>query len=137
MPKRFLALCATGLLAACSPTQDLSTVKAAIGEFHTELNAGKIQPIYDSAGPELKSPGSSGDMLQFLGAVHRKLGAFQSGDVQTWNDSITGQGHLVTIGFAAKYDKGPADEQFVYRIGSDGHAQLAGYHINSTALIVN
>ena len=45
-------------------------------------------------------------------------------------------GHFVTVNYAATYARGAAEESFVYRI-DDGHAALAGYHVNSDALILN
>ena len=41
----------------------------------------------------------------------------------------------MTLQYATTFDGGDAAEQFVYRLG-DGKALLAGYHINSLALIV-
>jgi hypothetical protein len=135
--KRYLGLAAAGLLAsACSPAQDMSTVQADIASFHGQLNAAQFQPIYDRAAADMKSASSQRDFTKFLAAVHRKLGNFQSGQISSWNDSLTQQGHVVTIGYAAKYDQGPAQESFVYRIEGE-RAQLAGYHVNSMALIEN
>ena len=42
---------------------------------------------------------------------------------------------MVTINYQAQYEKGAASEQFVFRIDG-GKALLAGYNINSDALIL-
>jgi hypothetical protein len=53
-----------------------------------------------------------------------------------WNDNVTTGGHFVTVNYAANYARGTAQESFVYRLDGTS-AVLAGYHINSTALISN
>ncbi len=49
---------------------------------------------------------------------------------------MTTSGHYVAISYAAKYERGEAVENFVFAI-ADGKAGLAGYHVNSDALILN
>jgi hypothetical protein len=45
-------------------------------------------------------------------------------------------GQLLTITYAGKYDRGPADGSFVYRIAGD-QAAPAAFQINSNDLTVN
>jgi hypothetical protein len=132
--RKMAAVMACGLLAGCSMNKDIFAADAGISKFHQDLNAARFDEIYTESGAELSTTQAA--LIQFLSAVHRKLGNFQSGSSTSWNDNVTTTGHFVTIGYSAKYDRGGADENFVYRI--DGpRAILAGYHVNSTALVVN
>lgn len=136
MRKRVALLVAIGGLAGCSVGQDLPAANAEIGAFHRQLNAQNLPAMYAAASPELRSAWKYDDFAQLLSAVHRKLGNFQSGSTRVWNDNVNTSGHFITLAYIAKFERGAADESFVYRI--DGaKVALAGYHISSNALIVN
>ncbi len=136
MRKTVALLSAMSALAGCSLGQDLPAANAAVGVFHQKLNAQDFAAMYAAASPDLRNSWNYSDFVQLLSAIHRKLGNFQSGGARTWNDNVNTSGHFVSIAFSAKYERGAADESFVYRI--DGaKAALAGYHISSNALIVN
>jgi len=106
-------------------------------EFHRAVDSSAFDGIYAGSSRDLKASASSASLIQLLSAVHRKLGDFQSGKTVNWNDNVAlGNGRFVTIVYAARYARGDATENFLYRLDGD-HAALAGYHINSVALIVN
>ena len=137
MRKAVAGLAACLSLAGCSVTKDVPAAESAIGKFHQQLNAGSFDAVYAEAGAEMKgvdNPAAS--FNRFLSAIHRKLGAFQTGSSTSWKDNVTTTGHYVTIDYAARYERGAADENFVFRF-EGSRAILAGYHINSTALIIN
>ena len=136
MRKAWLVAMSSLGLAACSPTADLVQTDGAVAGFHNALNAGRFDPIYDGAAQDLKAAATRDKLNGLLTAVHRKLGAFKSGSRVGWNDNVTTGGHYVTVNYAANYERGHANEEFVFRI-SDGKAALAGYHVNSDALILN
>jgi hypothetical protein len=136
MRRTVAALAIAGALAGCSVGHDLPAVNAAVGVFHQELNAQDFDKIYSDAGPDFKNPTSPPDYTQLLSPIHRKHGNFVSGAPGGWNDNVNTSGHFVTLGFSAKYERGAAEENFVYRI-DNGKALLAGYHISSNALITN
>jgi hypothetical protein len=131
-----IGIVALVLLGACSPRADVATGEGEIAKFHAALNAGQLDVIYGNSDPSLRQATKQEEFDQLLSAVHRKLGPFQSGKTQTWLDNATVAGHFLTINYTSQYARGAAQENFVYRL-ADGHARLAGYHINSTALIVN
>jgi hypothetical protein len=120
----------------CSPSADLSASDGAITSFHRSLDAGNFDAIYDGSATDLKSVASRDKLAALLSAVHRKLGAFKSGSNTGWNDNVTTSGHYLTVNYAATYEHGPAAEEFVFNI-ANGKTALAGYHINSDALILN
>jgi hypothetical protein len=129
-------LAVTFALTGCSMGADISAAEANIPSFHENLDAGKFGIIYETSSSDFKRATTEAALTQLLSAVHRKLGQFQSGKAEGWNDNVTTSGHFVTVNYAAHYARGTAQENFVYRL--DGAAvTLAGYHINSTALILN
>jgi hypothetical protein len=132
----FTAAAALSLLSACSPSSDVPLAQAGVASFHQQLNGQRFDAIYAGSGKDFKGATTQADFVQLLAAIHRKLGNFQSGASGSWNDSALTSGHFVTLSYSAKYERGSADETFIYRIDA-GRALLAGYHVNSTALIVN
>ncbi len=122
-------------LAGCSAGEDVPLANKAIDRFHTALNAGQFDPIYAGSAKDMKDTTPQPRLVALLAAVHRKLGTFRSGNSVGWNDNVNPAGHFVTINYQAKYEHGPAAENFVYRI-ENGRATLAGYHVNADALIL-
>ena len=136
MQRTLVGIVALAFLTGCSVGADTKDVEAAIPVFHRQLDAGQFDRIYADASDELKRGTTQSDMVQLLSAVHRKLGVFRSGKGAEWNDNMTTNGHFVTEVYSAQYARGTATESFVYRV-SGPRPLLAGYHINSTALILN
>ncbi len=134
--RKIVAALALTFLAGCTAGRDVPSAEAGIAAFHHQLDAQAFDAIYAGSAPDMKTGTSQASFVQLLSAIHRKLGSFQSGSAAGWNDNVTTSGHFVTVTYAAKYAGGAADETFVYRLDGD-HAVLAGYHVNSTALIVN
>lgn len=136
MRRALVGTAAAMLLAGCSMGQDASTTEKAIGSFHAQINAGQFDAVYAASAEEMKTTTSQVVFDRMMSAIHRKLGAFKSGKVLGWNDNLTANGHLLTLNYAADYDSGAADENFVYRVDGD-RATLIGYHVNSQALLLN
>lgn len=132
---RWAMLAGLVALGGCSAGKDVPIAEKATDAFHAQLNAGQLDAIYANGGADLKAATKQADMVALLGAVHRKLGAFKSGTIQGWNDSVTTDGHMITLNYDASYQNGAAAETFVYRM-SGGKAQLVGYHVNSDQLIL-
>ena len=124
---------ATLALSGCNPAADTKAADAGVVAFHQAMDAGRYAEIYDGASPEMKTSMSRDDFIKFLAALHGKLGEFQSGATTNWNDNSTTSGHFLSLERSAKIQRGPATEDFVFIDGSQ--ARLAGYHINSNALI--
>lgn len=136
MPKLWLVLLGVSVLSACSIGADTQAAEKSIALFHADLNAGNFDKIYDVSGSELKAAANKDKFTKILSTVHTKLGMFKDGKSVGWNDNVTTGGHFVTINYNAAYDKGVADENFVYRVDGGGSA-LVGYHVNSDALLTN
>lgn len=122
------------LLAGCSMSKDTALAQAQISVFHSEYDAGSFQQIYLSSSLDLQKLASERDFVKLLGAINRKLGNVKTSTQQTWKVASTTSGTFVTVVNKSQFERGSGDEQFVYRI-DNGAAKLAGYHINSTALV--
>ncbi|MEG3123128.1 DUF4019 domain-containing protein [Sphingomonas sp. GB1N7] len=123
-------------LSACSAGADLPTADKAVARFHGMIDAGEFQQVYDQASTDLKASASSAKLIALLGAVHRKLGRSKGAVRQSWNDQFNTGGHFLTVGYDTKYERGRATETFVFKV-SEGAMQLAGYNVNSDALVLN
>jgi hypothetical protein len=121
------------LLAGCSVDGDLAAGDAAIAAFHARLDRGRFAEIYNEAAPEMKAVTNGPDFVRLLALVHARLGAFRKGTRVGWNDSRTTNGRFLNLSYRAVYEKGPAEESFVYRLDGATPA-LAGYHVDSPAL---
>ena len=122
-------------LAGCSAGDNTKLAAAGVTEFHRLLDAGEFDRIYADASADLKQPTSQEDFVALLAAVRRKLGTTKSSSQQGWNINYNTSGRYITLAYATVYSDGEAAEQFVYRIEGE-RALLAGYHVNSNALIV-
>ena len=99
----------------------------------------KAQPVVlNCASPfavdGVEGPRVGGAKNLMKAAIDRKLGAAKIATRTTWNQTHLPSGTFVTLVFKMQFEKGDGTETFMYRI-SDGKAFLAGYHINSNALI--
>lgn len=130
-----MAALAAGLLGGCSMKEDMAAGDKAIAAFHQALDAGQFQQIWAQSAPDMKAASPQDRLTALLDAVHRGLGRFKSGSQIGFNDNVSTGGHILTIAYQAQYEQGPATEQFVFRIDG-GRALLAGYHVNSDALLV-
>ena len=136
MRQAFLGFLLLIVLSGCSAKEDIAKAEAAIADFHDKMNNADFDSIYTGAGPQMQSASTQVDLVKLLTAIHRKLGAFQSGKTAGWNVNVTTGGEFVTLKYSSTYEQGDADENFVFSV-QDGKALLSGYHINSTALILN
>ena len=68
--------------------------------------------------------------------MHRKLGKVESSEQNNWRMNTTPQGTFVMIARNTKFEKGAAQETFTYKREGE-ELLLAGYNINSAALIIN
>ena len=137
MIKRLLAgLCLlVAALGGCSMSADTALAEQAVPKFHEQLDAGSFDAIYDASGDALKKATTHQDFVDFLGAVHRKLGKTRQSAKTGWNVNYQTSGSYVTLTYKTNFEGGDAQEQFVYLL-QDKTVVLIGYHVNSTALIL-
>jgi len=132
--RTFLVMLVAITAGACSMSADTSLAEKQVPQFHALLDEGRTAEIYAQASEDLKKVATETDFVALLDAVHRKLGPVQKAERQTWSINYHTSGTFATLVYRIQYAGGEATETFVYRI-RDGAGLLAGYHINSNALI--
>lgn len=123
-------------LAACSAGADVPKATEAVADFRKHMAEGKCDAIYGTAAAEFRGATSKERWHQLCEVFRTKLGAFNSGNQTGWNDQYVNGLHLITLTYETSFVRGEGIEQFTYRI-DNGKAKLAGYHVNSDALIIN
>ena len=133
--RRHWILAAAALAAGCSMGADMKLGENAVAAFHRQLDAGQFDRIYDGSSSEMKASTPRPKLVEFLSAVHAKLGAFKSGGLGGFNDNVSTGGHRLVLVYNAQYQNGAAAETFTFSIAGD-RALLMGYNVNSDALIL-
>ena len=122
------------VISACSVSQDKKTAEDEVQKFHSAFNAGEFHAIYSASADELKQTENEEDFVKLLAALNRKLGKLENTTQNTWHVNSQFTGTFVVLVYKSKYEHGDANEQFTYLV-KDKVAKLAGYNINSNALI--
>jgi hypothetical protein len=120
--------------AGCGASKDLANTDIAVSKFHSQLDAGSFEQIYEDSSDAMKNAAPKQKFVDFLTAVHRKLGFVKSTSRRGFNINWGTSGKTVRVGYATQFDQDTAEEQFVFHVRGDD-AQLIGYHINSDALV--
>lgn len=132
--RRSLPALLAAVLAGCSMSADVGLAERQVVQFHQQLDAGQLQQIYAEASDRLRRATSEQDMQNLLAAVHRKLGDVKSSVRGAWSVHAGTTGTFISLSYQTHFSEGDATERFDYQLEGD-KALLAGYHINSNALI--
>jgi hypothetical protein len=108
----------------------------AVHHFHSLLNDGSYDQILGEADETFRTVQSPANTVNFLAAVHRKLGAAQSERLSNINVNATTNGTFVITTYQTTFDRGAAVETFTW-IKSGNSLRLRGYNIQSNTLVVN
>jgi hypothetical protein len=109
---------------------------AATQEFRQRAFAEDWPSIYKASAPEFQKSVSETDFVKMMNGVRGKLGGWKSSRDPLWNVNVGTAGRIVTLKYESQFEKGPATENFIWRI-ENGHGILVGYHINSPIFLVN
>lgn len=132
--RSFVLLAAASTLVSCNMVADAKTAEGGVTSFHQALDGGQYGQIYDGSDQAFKSVTTRKDFINLLTLLHNKLGSFKSGSTTGLNDNVNGGGHFLTLQENSKFEKGPAVENFVFRLNR-GRTSLVGYHVSSSLLI--
>jgi hypothetical protein len=131
-----ITLLLASFVTACSVGQDTKSAKAVVSHCREQMARSALGEIYDGAADDWKTADSRDDSTALVGAVNRKLGAVKTSTQTDRHDNVsTTTGHKVTLVYHTKFELGDGDETFVVRLVG-GHGPLAGYLINSMAMII-
>ena len=133
---RTLAIIPALALAACSPGASTAAAEQGVIAVHASFNASDFAGIYDRSDTVMKNMAPRDQFLKLMALFSERLGDYRSGKTIGWNDNYGTAGHMVTLTRSATFEKGEAQEQFLFRI-SDKQATLVGYHVNSDLLITD
>ena len=130
-----LIAAASMTVAGCSSGEDREAAQQQVALFHDMFSARQFEPIYAAASPALREQTPKATFLEFISAVHRKLGPVQNTKQQGWHVNYGTAGTHVTLGYETKFARGTGVETFVYR-SSGSTPRLVSYNINSAALVI-
>lgn len=104
-------------------------------QFHEQFNSKKFSDIYDNAHEDFKNATSKAKFVEFVSAVHRKLGPVVKTANAGWRVNNNNLTTYVVLQQTTEFKDGTGSEVFTFII-KDSKALLAGYNINSNELIV-
>jgi hypothetical protein len=112
------------------------TAEAGTRAFRNYAAKCEFVSIYREAAPEFQKSATEADFMKLMEGVGRKLGAWQSSKPPAWRVFAGTGGRTVTFAYASQFEKGSANEEFIWRIEGD-RAILVGYHINSPLFLAD
>jgi hypothetical protein len=121
--------CGTGLI------QGRQLSASGVQQFHSLLNSGHHEQIYDGASDAFRNGGSKEDLIKFFQSIHRKLGDAGPPTLNSLNVSATPTGTYITAVYRTTFMEGEAVETFTWLKSGQG-VVLNGYNIQSMKLIV-
>ncbi|MDQ8023355.1 MAG: hypothetical protein REI94_16070 [Moraxellaceae bacterium] len=126
------ATVALALFTGCAkePAIDADQAERAVPQFHTALNDGNFDAIYEAAAPALKSSQPQADFVKYLQAVRGKLGMIRG----TQRTGTKVDGKQATLTYKSDYEGGEASEEFVILLEPEKEPVLVGYRMLSPAL---
>ena len=125
-----------GGLACKSYTEGKPAAEKAITQFHSMLDEGRYEEIYEASDQAMKDASTREQMLKIFTAVHTKLGNVTGSSQTRWQVGTFNLKSTVMIEQETTFEKGKGTESFTFMI--DGQtARLAGYFVNSNDLITN
>lgn len=122
-------------LVACDSASDLGAAEASVAQFHALLDAGQFELIYAGSGDDMKQSITQEAFIELLRAIRNKLGNVKTTERLGSNTSYAISGTFVTLIYKTTFADGEGTEQFVFR-STEPKPVLAGYHMNSPAMIV-
>lgn len=103
--------------------------------FHRQLNEGDMKGILSGAHPLFTRSTSEAEVVEFLGAVRKKLGNVTGTSNAGWNVKTMNGVTRVSLTQETTFESGKATESFTFQM-SQGKALLLGYNIHSRDLVV-
>ena len=107
--------------------------KAAVHHFHDQLNNSEFEKIVEEADPAFSKSGHD-ELIEFLQAVHTKLGNATSESIGGVHVNATTNGTFVVVSFDSTFTGGTARETFTWIKRTSG-LKLQGYHVESKAFL--
>jgi hypothetical protein len=94
--------------------QGRALADSAVREFHSKLNAGQYEEIYNDADEGLAGETRHVELVKFLGAVHNKLGDAAISNQANMRVNTTTFGNSVVAQYNTTFARGTAVETFTW-----------------------
>ncbi|MDM7956113.1 DUF4019 domain-containing protein [Blastomonas sp.] len=125
------------LLAACGGMNDDATAaRVSVSDFRSYVSSGDHEAIYAMADPLYKNSVTPQQHERLFSVLKKRLGPFDTATETGWKVNYTTDGHFVVLAYNAKFHNGEGAEMFTWKV-TDGKPALAGYNINSPALLAD
>lgn len=102
----------------------------AVTSFHSQLNAGQFEAIWNDADDLFRNKTSHEAYAKLTGSVHDKLGQVVSTTAMGWSVNYLDSQTRVVVHEQTQFQHGKAIESFMYIVRGK-NAKLAGYNIQS------
>lgn len=125
---RIAALLLCSLLAAsCGLRTSRLLAEAGVKEFHALLDREQYETIYEQGDDSLRKSTSKADFVAYLQGIHSRLGNTKKTTPSGFSvDASPGQGAQVALAMETEFDRGVAQERFLWRVRG-GRAVLLDY----------
>ena len=127
-------LIVTACALSCSFKKSKSTGESAVARFHTQFNAEQYHEMYGQTHEGFRKATTEQQMIEYLKAVHRKLGEVKDAEQTRWFVNATTAGTKVSLAYKTSFAEGEAAEQFVFLVEGDNSA-LYSYNVSSPILV--
>jgi hypothetical protein len=121
------------LMGGCGSGDDLRIAREGAAHVHAQMDNEQFANTYSQADDAFRAATKRQDFLDFISAVHRKLGKVQNVSHGGYFVNFSTSGTQLRLNYHTKFEQGDAQEEFIWKIKGK-QAALAGYHINSNAL---
>ncbi len=119
-----LCLC---VLATCGFRRSRILAEQGVKEFHDLMDREQYEAIYNASDDSLKKAMSLSDFVAYLRDIHSRLGDARTFTVNGFSvNSSPGQGAQVALAMETEFDRGTAQERFLWRVAG-GRALLLDY----------
>jgi len=132
--RQLFTLISVLLLGGCGSGDDLRIARESTTHVHAQMDSEQFADIYSQADDAFRAATKQQDFLDFISAVHRKLGKVQNASQGGYFVNFSTSGTQVRLNYRTKFEGGDAQEEFIWKIKGN-QAVLVGYHINSNALV--
>lgn len=128
-------------LAACNVSGSgsggqIKLAEAETARFHARLDAEKYHEIWQASSDVFHKAATEEQINRIYTAVSTKLGKVKTSKQVQWRENWGTGGHLVEIVMDTTFEKGTGVETLTF-LEEDQRLKLAGYHINSTDMMLN
>ncbi|HEY9762975.1 MAG TPA: hypothetical protein V6D07_10640 [Trichocoleus sp.] len=110
-------------------TSKAEVADKATQQFHTQLNQGKCQEVYEQATEMFKSNTSKSDLINLCSVIKTTYGSIETAQqTDWWGSSAEQEGEYILARYITRLSKSTARETFVWLV-KDDKAQLVNYEM--------